>query len=330
MNMQAPPIPQDEAKRIATLRSYNILDTSPEERFDRITRLAKRLFNVPIALISIVDVNRQWFKSHPGLETSETPRDISFCGHAILGDDILLVPNALNDLRFSDNPLVTDDPGIRFYAGCPLVVPNGSKLGTLCIIDLKPRSLDEYDQQLLCDLAKMAEQEIAAVQLATIDELTQLTNRRGFEILAQHALTFCSHNNIPATLIFFDLNDFKEINDSYGHAEGDKALVTFAEELQFFFRDTDVVARLGGDEFVTLLTASGCSDMPAILSRFKNALELRNSQELRGYNIDFSVGYANCNLEKDTPINELLAAADSSMYMHKLELRTKKNPFSKS
>ncbi|CNE18139.1 sensor domain-containing diguanylate cyclase [Yersinia nurmii] len=328
--MQTPPKPPDESARIATLRAYNILDTSPEERFDRITRLAKRLFNVPIALISLVDVNRQWFKSSVGLAASETSRDISFCGHAILEEGILMVPDALTDQRFCDNPLVIDAPGIRFYAGCPLVVPNGSKLGTLCLIDLEPRSLDETDQQLLCDLAKMAEQEIAAVQLATIDELTQLTNRRGFEILAQHALTYCVHNNIPASVVFFDLNNFKAINDTFGHAEGDKALMTFADELQLFFSETDIVARLGGDEFVALLTASGCKDMVDILSRFKIALEQRNRRELRGYNICFSVGYANCDFDKFTTIKALLAAADSSMYTHKLELRDKRKPHPKN
>jgi GAF domain-containing protein len=190
-NMIAPAIPVNESTRIDTLRSFNILDTSPEERFDRLTRLAKRLFNVPIALVSLVDTNRQWFKSCVGLSTSETPRDISFCGHAILGDDIFMVPDTLTDERFYNNPLVTGSPGIRFYAGCPLTVPDGSKLGTLCLVDNKPRILDDEERKLLQDLARMVEQETAAVQMATMDELTMLSNRRGFEALAEHALKAC-------------------------------------------------------------------------------------------------------------------------------------------
>ena len=181
--MIAPAVPANESTRIETLRSFNILDTSPEERFDRLTRLAKHLFSVPIALVSLVDTNRQWFKSCVGLSAIETPRDISFCGHAILGDNIFMVPDTLTDVRFYNNPLVTGSPSIRFYAGCPLTVPDGSKMGTLCLIDIKPRILDNEECMLLQDLAHMVEQEIAAVQMATIDELTMLSNRRGFEAL---------------------------------------------------------------------------------------------------------------------------------------------------
>lgn len=136
--MQIPAKPADEPARLDALRALNILDTSPEERFDRLTRLAKRLFDVPIALVSLVDVDRQWFKSCVGLDASETPRDISFCGHAIVGDEILMIRDTLVDERFHDNPLVTGAPHIRFYAGCPLRVPNGSKIGTLCLIDADP------------------------------------------------------------------------------------------------------------------------------------------------------------------------------------------------
>ena len=118
--MLEPPLPPDEAMRLAALRSLNILDTPAEERFDRITRLAQRLFDVPIALVSLVDTNRQWFKSCQGLDASETPRSISFCGHAILEDGPLIIEDATKDQRFADNPLVTGPPDIRFYTGQPL------------------------------------------------------------------------------------------------------------------------------------------------------------------------------------------------------------------
>lgn len=173
--------PDDEAQRIAALRSLKVIDTAPEERFDRLTRLAKRLFDVPITLVSLVDENRQWFKSCVGIRARETPRDVSFCAHAILTDDILVVPDARLDVRFHDNPLVTGDPGIRFYAGYPLRLPNNAKLGTLCLMDRLPRSFDAQERALLQDLGRMAEQEIAALQLATMDELTLLSNRRGFK-----------------------------------------------------------------------------------------------------------------------------------------------------
>ena len=139
--MKTPEIPPNELARLQTLRSFDILDTPQEERFDRLTRMARRLFDAPIALVSLVDKDRQWFKSRIGLPVSETPRDISFCGHSILGEEVFIIPDASSDERFQDNPLVIDKPNIRFYAGCPLRALNGTQMGTLCIIDDKPRDL---------------------------------------------------------------------------------------------------------------------------------------------------------------------------------------------
>src|SRR5689334_6142536 len=127
--------PPNEVQRLAALHSLNILDTPAEERFDRIIRTATRLFDVPIALISLVDTNRQWFKSLLGLSVSETPRSISFCAYTILGADMLVIPDMLDDPRFADHPWVAGTLHIRFYAGCPLSAPDGSRVGTLCIMD---------------------------------------------------------------------------------------------------------------------------------------------------------------------------------------------------
>ncbi|WP_335720488.1 GAF domain-containing protein [Vibrio natriegens] len=137
--MQPPKIPDNEAERLHALRALEILDTTHEERFDRVTRMAKRMFGVPISLVSLIDENRQWFKSAQGLEVTETPRAISFCGHAINNDGLFIIPNAIDDKRFCDNPLVTDDPNIRFYAGYPLKLRQGINIGTLCLIDSVPR-----------------------------------------------------------------------------------------------------------------------------------------------------------------------------------------------
>jgi diguanylate cyclase (GGDEF)-like protein/PAS domain S-box-containing protein len=156
----APAVPIDEEKRLATLRGLNVLDTPPEERFDRLTRLAQRIFDVPIAVITLVDSNRQWFKSCQGLDATETPRSISFCGHAILGDEVFVIPDAALDPRFADNPLVAGAPHIRFYAGQPLKANNGSRLGTLCILDIKPRQPSQADLDVLRDLAALVESEL--------------------------------------------------------------------------------------------------------------------------------------------------------------------------
>lgn len=315
--MLKPAIPLGEQTRLDALRSLNILDSNPEERFDRLTRLAKRLFGVPIALVSLVDADRQWFKSCVGLKATETPRDVSFCGHAILQDDIFLIPDASVDERFSDNPLVTENPHVRFYAGCPLAVPNGSKLGTLCIIDVVPRDLSPDDLSLLRDLARMAEQELAAVQLATMDELTLLSNRRGFIALAQHAINICKRVGKPASLLFIDMDRFKEVNDRFGHAEGDRALRSFASALKNTFRDSDVIGRLGGDEFVVLLTDASPQASVEALTRLQSSIDSLNQDSQRGYELLFSVGQLSYEQQRHASIDDLLRDADALMYERK-------------
>jgi diguanylate cyclase (GGDEF)-like protein len=311
--LKKPDTPADEQVRLETLRSLGVLDTPAEERFDRLTRMAKRMFGVPIALVSLVDENRQWFKSCVGLAASETPRDISFCGHAILGAGVFIIPNTLEDPRFADNPLVSSDPKIRFYAGCPLSV-NGHKLGTLCIIDQKARSFDQEDIEALKDLASMVEHELMAVSLATMDELTQVLNRRGFDSLAQHSLNLCSRQGIPATVAFIDLDKFKHINDNFGHAEGDRALVAFTVQMNGVIRDSDIFARLGGDEFVALLVNTAEQQAVTVIGRLQSALNEYNQESNRGYDIKFSFGIVEFDPGKPSAIGELLAQGDALMY----------------
>ena len=152
--MTPAPLPQDEAERLDALQRYEILDTEPEQKFDDLTLLASHICQVPIALISLVDAERQWFKSKVGLTTSQTSRSISFCGHAILEDDVMVVPDAAADARFSDNPIVTGEPNVRFYAGAPLVTPDGHALGTLCVLDRVPRDLTAAQLDALRALAR--------------------------------------------------------------------------------------------------------------------------------------------------------------------------------
>ncbi|NNE17922.1 MAG: PAS domain S-box protein, partial [Myxococcales bacterium] len=145
--MKAPRIPENEAARLRALESYRVMDTPPESSFDDLTTLVARILDVPIALVSLVDADRQWFKSRYGLDAPETPRDISFCGHVVAEQELLVVPDAFADNRFHDNPLVTGDPRVRFYAGVPLRTPDGHVLGTLCAIDHEARqvSADQLD-----------------------------------------------------------------------------------------------------------------------------------------------------------------------------------------
>lgn len=155
-------LPTTENQRIASLDSLKLLDTQAEERFDRITRIAAATFDVPIALVTLVDRERQWFKAHVGLDVAETPRDQAFCAHTILGEEVMVVRDTLLDPRFARNPLVTGEPRIRFYAGYPLKLPDGTSPGTLCLIDTRPRDLDEAKRDLLRDLGKLVERELSA------------------------------------------------------------------------------------------------------------------------------------------------------------------------
>lgn len=172
--MQIPPLPEEESERQKTLDKTGLLNSGSEARFDRITRLAQQIFSVPIALISLVDRDRQWFKSRQGLDAQQTPREISFCGHAILNSEIFVIENALVDQRFCDNPLVMGAPDIRFYAGAPLHSTKGYRIGTLCLIDSQPRSFSSKQRSMLKDLAATVEALIQAEELSN-ERLGKLT-----------------------------------------------------------------------------------------------------------------------------------------------------------
>ncbi len=180
------PVPPNEEERLAALRQLNLLDTPPEERFDRLVHLAARLFDVPMAYVSLVDANRQWFKSRCGLSASETPRDISFCAHAIMHDEPLIIPDACADQRFADSPLVNGDPHIRFYAGCPMSVGSDQRVGTFCIADHRPRQFSARDRAMLEDLSAIVERELSMVSVIELQE--QLLNTKNELLHSQQQL----------------------------------------------------------------------------------------------------------------------------------------------
>ncbi|MCP4391469.1 MAG: GGDEF domain-containing protein [Gammaproteobacteria bacterium] len=196
---------------------------------------------------------------------------------------------------------------------------NGNKLGTLCIIDQQPHTMNEEDLAMLRDLAEMAEGELNAIQLATIDDLTKISNRRGFVALAQNSLSLCVRQGAPVSLVFFDLDQFKPINDNYGPAEGDRVLVAFAGLMRKTFRDSDVFARIGGDEFAVLLTNTRKSEATEIVERFRGLIEIFNAQMNRGYDMAFSAGIVSVRPDNECSVDDLLREADVLMYEKKLD-----------
>lgn len=333
--MITPQLPQDEEERLNSLLQLKILDTPIEERFERITRLTKSIFNVPIVSITLIDQDRQWFKSQIGLKASESPRNISFCGHAILSDDVLVVEDALNDNRFSDNPFVTGDPGIRFYAGCPLKSPDGKNIGTLCIIDQVPRDFEEHECDHLKDLSLLVEAEISRTDIcyaqkklisdldsiklaALVDPLTRLWNRKGIENIVNYMIDHAHTNNSSFGLGIADIDFFKKINDNYGHLVGDKVLQIFSSKLVSSCRNSDAVGRWGGEEFIIVINSTKLSDIKKIAERFREDIENHPFSVLdydaAPINITCTIGLSIYNPEENINASELIRRADKALY----------------
>ena len=271
--MKKPEIPPDEAQRLSTLRALDVLDSLSEERFDRVTRIARKLFGVQAVLVSLVDEERQWFKSKQGLDAEQTPRDISFCGHAILGDELFEIPDALQDERFCDNPLVVAPPAIRFYAGQPLRARNGACVGTLCLIDPKPRQLSEEEKQILQELAQMVEEALES-ERGTVDELTELSNQFGIERLVDKALRLKA--GTCAELILISAEGLSE-------EEEEGALRELARALFSIFPEPDVIGRLSEHTFCIFITG----ELVEVAPSMKSLLQLLEGDQSKGYELRF-------------------------------------------
>ncbi len=325
------PLPENEAERLKALEDYNILDTLPEQGFDDLTALATYICKTPIALISLIDSDRLWIKSKVGLKVREIPRDWAFCSHTILQPQkILVVNNAVKDERFANNPLVKNNPKIRFYAGVPLVTSNGFAVGTLCIIDIIPRQLNDRQLDALYRLSRQAvaqmeliqeihnrkQAEIEGRQLSLTDELTGLHNRRGFFLLAEQQLKIAHRMKLLCWVIFIDLDGLKQINDSLGHDVGDALIIDAGQLLKQSFRKSDIVARLGGDEFI-LFISSYFKDAENIQTHLQTNIAHFNQQQNRSYQISMSMGIQRYSPETNMSLEQLVARSDELMYAHK-------------
>ena len=305
--MQIARLPENEAARVATLHSMNILDTPREDRFDRYTRITARIFDMPIALISLVDKYRQWFKSAEGLEADETPRDISFCGHAILGDGVFEVRNTRRDPRFRDNPLVIEQPHIRFYAGAPLETPNGHKLGTLCIIDRVPRHLTDDEKTMLKNLADM----VVGEMMSKIDTETGLANREE-QILNGTKLIDDAEGERDFSLLLFD------ISETFARQDGSDSQVppgvVFAKLLQCHFPMAKSIAHMGGYHFCVMLTEDRSFDERLAINRLCEDTRKSLCGDGDPNTLPVYVGGIEYDPDKHISIDDMLCEADAMFY----------------
>ena len=261
-----------EIERLAALRRYNVLDSEAEEPFDRVTSMLRKVLGVPMAAVTLVDRDRQWFKSHSGLEFTETARDIAFCEHTIRTQKPLIVQDTGKDLRFRDNPLVLGSPFIASYAGVPLVTPDGFNIGALCVLDRVPRSFTTTQIDLLRGFGEIVINELELRQIAMRDQLTDALTRRAFVVEATRQIGRRDRFQRPSALVLFDLDHFKAINDRFGHPGGDEVLSRVAAYCASTIRAEDSFARIGGEEFALLLPETDALTAMQIAERLRTAL----------------------------------------------------------
>jgi diguanylate cyclase (GGDEF)-like protein len=282
-------IASTETLRIANIHSQDLFYTPLEERFERITRVARRALQVPVAAITLLSDTKQWFKSVAGWGVSELAREQSICDLTARDNRLVVIPDTLQDPRTAQRAIVTSAPRFRAYAGHPLTDQYGNVAGTFCVFDLNPRQFAAADVQSIADLAAMAQRELLSDQLtdahsaltaklsvarreAMMDPLTRLWNRRGASVLLKAAFTNADEHTAPLSLALLDLDNFKRINDSYGHQVGDEVLRKVAGRLVGSVRGGDAVCRLGGDEFLVLMIDTDGNSAARVAERIRRAV----------------------------------------------------------
>lgn len=323
------PFPENEPLRLQAVRSYEILDTDPELEFDALTRVASHTFSAPIAVVAMMDADRLWFKSKLGLDIPQLDRKIAFCAHVIMRPrEAMVVPDLLSDQRFAENPLVANPPHLRFYAGAPIVDPSGLALGTIAVIDTQPRSFSDAQRDALMDLSTLVVTALQArrraidlQRLAMTDYLTGVGNRVQFEKALAAEVNHSTRAGTPFSLVCMDLDGFKSVNDTFGHAAGDEVLCEVSRRLSALVRQGDVPARLGGDEFAIVMRSADQASATAlaerIVERVGRPIALSTGQTVR---IGVSVGVAT-HTDGVPSAAALLARSDRALYEAKRESR---------
>lgn len=303
----------DEQGRIRAVQRYGVLDSPGETVFDSITSIVKDILGVPICAVSLVDSDRQWFKSIQGLDVRETERSAAFCDHSIREYRPMIVADALTDPRFAENPLVRGDPHIRAYAGAPLTTPDGFNLGSLCIIDREPRDFRSSDVAMLERFAKVVMDQLELRTLAQRDFLTGALSRRAFTYGSCSTIEQLEEHGRQGCLAVMDVDFFKQVNDRHGHAVGDAVLKSIADATRALLQPADLFGRLGGEEFGILFAGVDAAQAAARAEEVRAAVASINEPGLPA--ITVSIGMSEVRGKSD--FDEALQRADAALYAAK-------------
>jgi diguanylate cyclase (GGDEF)-like protein len=328
------PRPADEINRQLALDELDLTDTPAEPYLDILVQLTRELFQVEGVIISLIDHERQWFKARVGVPLTETERDMSLCGHTLAAGKLLVLEDIRLDPRFVDHPAAGYFP---FYAGVPLHARNRQPVGTLCLIHTQSRQLSNQDRANLQNLAMLAEgylqmssmsqqarrlrQEVDREQRkALLDPLTQLWNRAALDSFFSRERAASEDNGRRLGVVFCDLDNFKQVNDTFGHAGGDHLLWESARRMASALRPEDMLIRLGGEEFVALISVKDADELALIAERIRQAIAATPVIiGTRDHELTTSIGTALARFE-DTQAS-LLARADSALYRAKQQGR---------
>jgi diguanylate cyclase (GGDEF)-like protein len=328
--------------QLAELHSLDAFYTPIEERFERITRLGRVALRIPVLAVTAVGPDTQWFKSVSGWDISEMPLKQSFCSRTVREEETVVIDDLAKDPEFGKHPLVVSSPKFRFYAGMPLRNAKGIVIGTFCALGTSPRSFNRHELQTLDDLAVLAQRELLTIALhdaqtllisklsvarrqALLDPLTRTWNRRGGMMLLEECISRATQQKDSIAVLAVDLNEFKSVNDSFGHATGDRALRIVARVLLSSVRDNDGVCRCGGDEFFVVVVGSAQEDLQLIAKRVvlriaKTELPMRDGKSAR---ISISIGVKYVPAGQQVTAEQLLAEADAALYENKMRRQIK-------
>jgi diguanylate cyclase (GGDEF)-like protein len=302
----------DEQGRLAALHRYEVLDTPAEEPFDRITKLVQMVLDVPMATVSLIDEDRQWFKSCVGIAGPGTPRNEAFCDYTIRTREPMNIPDATLDSRFAENPAVMGALHIRSYLGVPLSTPDGYNIGALCAIDTRPREFTAEQTAVLTSFASLVVDELELRRIAQTDHLTGAATRRGFALELDKEIARSRRSERTSALVLLDVDHFKSVNDTYGHPVGDAVLQNLAGCVRTILREGDVFGRIGGEEFAILLPGASVEEAFECAERIRLAVAEKPLVQEPELSVTISLGVSAQSLRMTS--DEWMSAADGALY----------------